>query len=265
MSMIDYGALLRVDGKFINKNCGLFMNASNTGYVCKRAINNDGKEYVIDGNYFVYAGDENFLIVFYKGIYQVISNEKILYTGWDMPFNSETYFFDELPNLKVSRLSKDFEIEKYESLGTWKDFVREHWIDATGDEKLYELQGGRKAYKRFMKAAKHRAREKGFKTRPYRFFAEWYYNRHHYEVIFGYGIEPNEEVWNKIKNKSYGFRKEEIKLIDSWFNGKEINPCYSCDCNDPDLGCTMPSLDKRYACPLEVDEEELKKMFEGDE
>ena len=47
MSMIDYGALLRVDGKFINKNCGLFMNASNTGYVCKRAINNDGKEYVI--------------------------------------------------------------------------------------------------------------------------------------------------------------------------------------------------------------------------
>lgn len=42
---------------------------------------------------------------------------------------------------------------------------------------------------------------------------------------------------------------------------KETNPCFGCDCNDPDYGCTMPSIDKWYACPLEADEEELKKMF----
>jgi hypothetical protein len=27
--------------------------------------------------------------------------------------------------------------------------------------------------------------------------------------------------------------------------------CLNCDCYDPDLGCTMPSVDRGYACPLE--------------
>ena len=27
-------------------------------------------------------------------------------------------------------------------------------------------------------------------------------------------------------------------------------PCLNCDCHDPDMGCTMPSIDKSYACPL---------------
>ena len=31
------------------------------------------------------------------------------------------------------------------------------------------------------------------------------------------------------------------------------NPCLCCDCYDPDLGCTMPSVDLSYACPLEED------------
>lgn len=29
------------------------------------------------------------------------------------------------------------------------------------------------------------------------------------------------------------------------------NPCLYCDCYDPDMGCTMPSVDKSYACSLE--------------
>lgn len=28
------------------------------------------------------------------------------------------------------------------------------------------------------------------------------------------------------------------------------NECNDCDCYDPDMGCTMPSFDKSYACPL---------------
>lgn len=31
----------------------------------------------------------------------------------------------------------------------------------------------------------------------------------------------------------------------------KTNPCWSCDCYDEDMGCTMPSIDKAYACPLE--------------
>lgn len=36
---------------------------------------------------------------------------------------------------------------------------------------------------------------------------------------------------------------------------KEINECLTCDAYDPDLGCTMPSVDLSYACPYEEDKE----------
>ena len=29
-----------------------------------------------------------------------------------------------------------------------------------------------------------------------------------------------------------------------------MNECTNCDCYDPDMGCTMPSIDRQYACPL---------------
>ena len=32
---------------------------------------------------------------------------------------------------------------------------------------------------------------------------------------------------------------------------KETNPCLGCDAYDEDLGCTMPSIDRSYACPKE--------------
>lgn len=38
------------------------------------------------------------------------------------------------------------------------------------------------------------------------------------------------------------------------------NPCLSCDCYDPDIGCTMPSIDRNYACPL-FDDEELERYY----
>lgn len=217
MACIDYGALLRKNGKLLNKDSDLFAKMSDTGYICDKAEDENGDIINIDGNYFVYAGDSKFFIVFYKGLYRVISNEKILYTGWNMPFNSETYYFDGLPSLKVSRLSKYYEIEHYKSLGTWKEFVKRNWIGTTGNEKLSELQNGHKKYKRFFRNLKKRSRDKGVRTRPYRFIAEWDYKGNHYEVIFGYGIDNNQKIWNEIKN-IYGFREDEIKIIDEWFN-----------------------------------------------
>lgn len=32
-----------------------------------------------------------------------------------------------------------------------------------------------------------------------------------------------------------------------------MNECLDCDCYDEDFGCTMPSIDKWYACPLFAD------------
>ena len=40
-------------------------------------------------------------------------------------------------------------------------------------------------------------------------------------------------------------------------------PCLSCDCHDPDMGCTMPSIDKSYACPLvSCDDEQTEVLDE---
>ena len=221
MAMIDYGALLRVDGKFINKNKDMFMDASDTGYVAKNIIDTDGVPRDVDGNYFVYAGDEHFCVAFYKGIYKVISDGKTIYAAWEMPFASEIHLFEGLPTLKVSRLSKDFEIERVGRGETWEEYVKENWAGATGKEHISELKDGKKYFKLFRKSLKRYAylnRHGGLgKERPYRFLAEWEYKGKKYEVIFGSGIENDEHIWNKTKNKAYGFRDEEIKLIDSWF------------------------------------------------
>lgn len=42
-----------------------------------------------------------------------------------------------------------------------------------------------------------------------------------------------------------------------------MNECLKCDCYDEDVGCTMPSIDKCYACSLYECEDELKEMSGG--
>ena len=179
-------------------------------------LHSDGKEYDINGNYFVYAGDENFLVVFYKGMYKVISNEKVIHSGWNVCCNSETFYLDGLPNLKVSMLSKHYERTLFSCLD--EENIKEDYewfLEYKG--KKYADRWLRRRYKsKYMTLRGHGGYASN--ERPYRFIAEWDYNGHHYEVIFGYGIDNDEEVWNRIKNEHYGFRQDEIEIIDSWFN-----------------------------------------------
>ena len=198
------------------------MNCSDTGYVCKQAEYSDGTVIDIDGNYFVYAGTENFLIVFYKSIFHVISNNKIICSEWNISFNSETFYIEGFPTIKVEHLDKNTYIEPIESEGTWEDYVREHWNGATGKEKLSELENGGRNYKWFKKNLKRIARNRknpciGYKYKTSRWLATWEYNGKKYEVIFGYGIDPNEDVWNDIKYDHYGFTNVERQVVDGWF------------------------------------------------
>lgn len=197
MAMIDYGTILRVDGKFINKNKDLFLKSFD-------------------------IGDKNFMLRFYKGGLDVISNNKVIHSVWNSPFISETFYFDELPTLKVEHLDKRLYIEPMESCGSWEDYVKESWIGATGNEKLSQLQDGYKKYKRFHKRLKMVARTNKnggcYKYRTQRWIATWDYNGNHYEVIYGYGIDTNEEAWNDIKF-DYGFTNKEREIIDEWFKG----------------------------------------------
>lgn len=227
MSVIEYGALLRVNGKFINKNCDLFMDSSDTSYVCDKAIyfnsvTNETTEIDINGNFYVYAGDENFMLCFYRGCFYVIHNNKIIYLAQNIPFLSETIYLDGFPTIKVDHLDKNIYIEPIESMGTWKDYVKEHWIGITGDEKLSDLQNGHKRYKWFQKRLKQISRERKhpsrwYKYRTQRWKATWDYNGNHYEVIFGYGIEPIKMVWDDIKFNKYNFMDIEREIIDSCF------------------------------------------------
>lgn len=56
------------------------------------------------------------------------------------------------------------------------------------------------------------------------------------------------------------YKEEEQYKVDGRMSKNE---CLECDCYDEDVGCTMPSVDKCYACPLYECEDELKEIFEG--
>lgn len=220
MSMIDYGALLRVNGQLVNKNCNLFMESSNTGYSLEKARYADvsiyDKDIDISGNFYVYAGDENLLLAFYKGYFYVISNGEILKVVSNVLFISETFYIGEV-KVKVSHLDPDIQV-KEDDIGTWKEYVKENWVGATGEEKLCELEGAQKEYRYFIKRLKRKASGRSaYKNRTQRWIAQWEHKGNNYEVIFGYGIDPNEDVWNDIKDDSYHFTKREIEIIDGWF------------------------------------------------
>lgn len=210
MAMIDYGALLRVDGKLINRNMDLFMKAADTGYVCEEAVDKFGYTTRICGNYYVYAGDKEFLLVFSTRHYKVISNGKVLYEHWYMPFTSETRYFEGLPAVKVSRLSPEYEIV----FGDIDDDYE--WLRPLFKGKHRADRGIRRLHKKRYKTLRGHGDE-GYKARPFRFLVEWEYAGRKYEVIFGYGIDTSETVWNGIKYSAYNFRQDEIDLINEWF------------------------------------------------
>ena len=43
---------------------------------------------------------------------------------------------------------------------------------------------------------------------------------------------------------------------------RKFNSCLDCDAYDSDMGCTMSSLHKWYACPIESETEENQKQLE---
>lgn len=215
MAFIDYGAILRVNGKFVNKNEGLFMKCSNTGYVCKKATDKNGTVYNIADDYFVYAGDKDFMLVFYKGMFHVISNERIIKTVYWNPFIKETFYFEDSPNVTVEHLDKELRRKCIINKPDEEDL--EYWKDNYNENKAKCLE--RKGFKRIRTAWRKQTKLIG-KVRSSRWLATWTYNGNKYEVIFGIGIDPSEKCWNDIKFKHYGFSDVEREIIDSWFKGE---------------------------------------------
>ena len=203
MAFIDYGALLKVDGEFINKNRDIFMNKSDTGYVCEKAKDDQGDWHSVQGNYFVYAGDKEFLVVFYKTHCKIISNERIIYSEWYMPFASETLLFEGLPEITISHLDENLYIRKI------KNDNKEEYDKGCIPQQWYE---------RYCKRI-HRTNKNGglYRYRTARWVAQWQHNNHNYKVIWGLGVDPQETVWDQVKYSDYDFTDIERATIDKWF------------------------------------------------
>lgn len=217
MAMIDWGALLRVDGKFVNRGDDLFMDASDTGYVCEKAFDADGRPCVIDGNYFVYAGDADLLLCFYKQVIVVVSGDKVERTIYGCPFSSETITsIPSLTALNVAHTEPNFITEQMFPTESYEDWLEERYTL----EHCKHLYNNYKS-KQFKKYLRHVKYMKNWtcKQRTNRYIATWEHGGHKYEVLYGYGIDPSEETWECIKNDRYDFTDTEREIIDSWFSG----------------------------------------------
>ena len=78
MAMVDYGAVLKKNGIVIHRD-DFFMDMQKAvGFTIDSLIDEDGYNYQINGNYFVYIGDKELLICVYKTQLLIISNNKIV-------------------------------------------------------------------------------------------------------------------------------------------------------------------------------------------
>ncbi len=209
MAMIDYGAILRVDGKFVNKNKGLFMEVSDTGYEPPEKVYDPkyNNTFSIKGNYFVYAGDENFLVCFYKCYLCAVNKNKIIFDYWGDDFSHQFI----LPNEKIIKV-EHLDNMRYKESPFFDDDILDIASEYRKNNKTRQL----KRLHRILKS-RHRYSKNPYKYKTNRYIATWEHNGHNYECIFGYGIDPNEEVWEDIKDEHYDFTDIERNIIDMWF------------------------------------------------
>ena len=225
MAMIDYGAILKVNDKFINKNLDDFlMKESDMGYEPK---NKD-----IGG--FVIAGDENFCLTFYKGCCEVYHNEKLINQIFASPFLSETIFNGDLPKVKIEHLDKEKQPWSDYEIITWREYIRYQLfynydlddiignidcVEYLTDKMLEDIKNHYPKHNmKYLRRLKQEIRDK-YKCDSYtgRWKATWKFKVNKYEVIFGYGIDKDRRVWNRIKYDAYDFTDYEREVINEWF------------------------------------------------
>lgn len=205
MAMIDYGALVIKNGIPVNKNCDLFME-------CPNYFDDEIKD-----NYFAYCGDKEYSLCFYKCSIVETKNGGYANSFWNFLFKSETFYRDNGVNITVRRLDDLYPVYMTNLMdcNTWEDYVRENYVGATGNEKDYELENGRKLHRLWRKNCKKIGRKKTiYYTSTRKYVATWEYKGDKWEVIFGYGIDPNEDVFNEIvESGRYNYKPDGVKYI----------------------------------------------------
>lgn len=197
MAMIDYGAILKKNGKIQNRN-EFFMDMETAvgwtdsphikyedcdcidenGYSdcqnCPRANfiedsdwksfdsdcrNNHINSNHMEGNWFAYAGDTEFVVGFYK--HQIMTwykgEQKIHWLRWD--YNNKYSIYLEVGGTKM----------KFKALSKYKDV----------------------------------------------YYGRFHYKGDLYEVVFGYGVDPNQKTWSRVKYEYCD--KKTIKFVDKFW------------------------------------------------
>lgn len=91
MAYLDYGALIKKNGKLLNKDNEFFMDMKD----CVNYI--DEK---IDGDYFCYAGDKDFTIAVYKNIINIFDNGERILDLWGLYDVNEKDLCRKIINIK---------------------------------------------------------------------------------------------------------------------------------------------------------------------
>lgn len=208
MAAIDYGALVIKNGKPVNKNCDLFMESP------------EYMDDIVKDNYYAYCGDEELSFCFYKCNIAIVKNGHIVDNLWNHPFKSETHYIGDT-HITVTRLDDLMPVYPEHLMGcdTWEDYVKENWQGATGKEKDSELVDGRKWHRLWIKKCKAIGRKKPlYYTSTLKYSATWEYKGDKWEVIFGYGIDPNENIFEDIITKgSYNYGNKSTEYIKAKF------------------------------------------------
>ena len=196
MSIMDYGAIVKKNDVFINKNQDLFQNMKEAvGFELDKAIDNKGYSYNIDGSNYVYIGDENLMVCFYKCGFTVISSGKVIRRGNGFDWNEVNY------NIENTILNiKHLDNTEYVEDGWFNIYDREDF-----DSEIEWL--------RYIKRVNRMKKKRLFKSKTSRFIATLEYNGDKYEVIFGYGIDT---CYNDEIGKAYGYSEIEKQIMKEW-------------------------------------------------
>lgn len=252
MAMIDYGTLVKKNGKIINEGI-MFMKRSDMNIIPVRDayedISNKNTDHGIRNGYFAYVGDKDLMICFYKHIITFVSGKNYLgmismgqpwYEKCDTKFSRYGLFNEKLYNPFGCGIDVRFESldsDVYNSEQEWdyytKYFSKEevkipsYWKiikDAYG----FEDTNSTTTYKVYKKMCKNLRRQRNFggsvfgrhyngKTRSDRFYVTFEYKGNTYEVVTGHGIDWNRSFYTKENMNAYGYTEKEQEFMRRFF------------------------------------------------
>ena len=251
MAMMDYGTLVKVNGKIINEGI-MFMEKSDMGvYPISDAYEDTSDpttRHEIAEDYFAYVGDEQLMICFYKNRMTFVSGNKYLgsvimgnpwYCKYDDKYTRYGLFNEKLfnpfncgINVRFETLSSDaiYRIETERDIVDVWDWRTGNVTEAKSYWKIikdaYGLSDVRNAKNRkyFNKMCKNIRRCKKYDenwhqrhfattTVSDRYYVTFEYKGNTYEVVTGYGIDWNRSFYTEDNMTRFGYTEMEQEFM----------------------------------------------------